>query len=137
MAYGYNGARLNATPQSQQTDFLLAIAQILLAFVMALGFLAVIFVLIFYHGALDQVTNTLLTGLAGVLGTIVTQQSGYFFQRQRPPTLPDPSPPGAPTLSGVFNGPIAPNATTSNTISSKPAAVSPPGAPGTGGAAHI
>ena len=76
--------------KSSTSDFILAIAQVVLGFVMAAGFLAVIFVLIFYHGSLDQSTNTLLTGLAGVLGTIVTQQSGYFFQRQRPPTLPDP-----------------------------------------------
>lgn len=76
--------------KSAVSDFILAVAQVLLGFVMAMGFLGVIFVLIFYHQSLDQGTNTLLTGLAGVLGTIVTQQSGYFFQRQRPPTLPDP-----------------------------------------------
>lgn len=116
---------------SARTDYLLAIAQILLASIMAMGFLAVIFVLIFYHATLDQGTNTLLTGLAGVLGTIVTQQSGYFFQRQRPPGTPDPAPPSAPTLTGVFNGDIAPNAASAN-LAPKSAA---PSAPGNGGRA--
>jgi hypothetical protein len=77
--------------RSVVADFILAIAQVFLGILMAGGFLGVIYTLIFFHGTLDPVSNTLLTGLAGVLGTIVTQQSGYFFQRNRPPTLPDPS----------------------------------------------
>ena len=70
-------------------ETLLAKAQISLSHIMAVGFLGVMFVLIFYHSQLDETAKTLLTGLAGVLGTIVTQQSGYWFQRQRPHTSQD------------------------------------------------
>ena len=85
------------------TDHLLARAQVSLSHIMAGGFLAVIFVLIFFHAMLDDTSKTLLTGLAGVLGTIVTQQSGYWFQRQRPhtPTDDNSNPTQAPQGSGV------------------------------------
>jgi len=81
------------------TDNLLSKAQISLSHIMALGFLGVIFTLIFFHASLDETSKTLLTGLAGVLGTIVTQQSGYWFQRQRPHTLEDGTDDSAPLLS--------------------------------------
>jgi hypothetical protein len=70
-------------------DLLLARAQVGLAFLMALGFLSTLFVLIAVHNELAPVENSLLSGLTGVLGTIVTQQSGYFFARQRPHALAD------------------------------------------------
>jgi len=77
-----------------RVDVLLARAQVGIALLMAAGFLGVIYVLIFYHGTLDDTSKTLLTGLAGVLGTIVTQQSGYFFARHRPNEAPEvPTPP--------------------------------------------
>ena len=83
-------------------DLFLARVQAWLASLMALGFLGLIFVLIAFHASLDETAKTLLTGLAGVLGTIVTQQSGYFFARHRPPTEldngDDQNPtPGVPT----------------------------------------
>jgi hypothetical protein len=106
------------------SDFILAIAQVLLGFIMAMGFLGVIFVLIFYHQSLDQGTNTLLTGLAGVLGTIVTQQSGYFFQRQRPPTLPDPDRTSSTTTSSTTPAPtIVPAGSTLVSAPTPPAAI--------------
>jgi hypothetical protein len=88
------------------TDYLLAKAQISLSHLMSGGFLAVIFVLIFFHRDLDDTSKTLLTGLAGVLGTIVTQQNGYWFQRQRPHTQTDgdsevPTKPANPASTGV------------------------------------
>lgn len=74
------------------TDKILAYAQVGLAFFFAAGFIGSFFVLIFYHGALSQTENTLLTGLLGVLGTIVTQQNGYFFSRQRLSGIPVDAP---------------------------------------------
>ena len=46
--------------------------------------------------------RAMLTGLAGVLGTIVTQQSGYFFARHRPPTGSDDDvPPAVPAAASA------------------------------------
>jgi len=72
-------------------DLLLAKAQVGLAVLMSLGFLATLFVLILLHNTLAPVENSLLSGLTGVLGTIVTQQSGYFFARQRIAGLTNPN----------------------------------------------
>lgn len=69
-----------------QLDLLLARAQVWLATLFSMGFIGVIFTLIFYHQNFTPDGRAMLTGLAGVLGTIVTQQSGYFFARHRPQT---------------------------------------------------
>lgn len=73
------------------SDLLLAKAQVGLAVLMAIGFLATLFTLVAVHNTLAPVENSLLSGLTGVLGTIVTQQSGYFFARQRPHAIADDS----------------------------------------------
>jgi hypothetical protein len=65
-------------------DQLLAKSQVRLAYLYGVGFIGLIFVIIFWHKELDKDSYAMLTGLAGVLGTIATQQNGYFFQRQRP-----------------------------------------------------
>jgi hypothetical protein len=65
-------------------EVLLARSQVRLAYLYGIGFIGLIFVIIFWHKELDKDSYAMLTGLAGVLGTIATQQNGYFFQRQRP-----------------------------------------------------
>jgi len=77
-------------------DLLVAKAQIWLASVFSIGFLGCLFVLIFFHQQMTQLGITLVTGLTGVLGTVVTQIVAYFFARHRPasddsdPTQPPP-----------------------------------------------
>ena len=83
-----------------KVDTLLARAQVGLAFFFSAGFIGCLFVLMLLHNQLDTDAKTLLTGLLGVLGTIITQQSAYFFARHRPPTVedadvPDPTNPVA------------------------------------------
>jgi len=73
------------------TDLLLARAQVAIAFLFSIGFMSILFVLIFYYSNLSAPANTLLSGLTGALVTIVTQQSAFFFARQRPNALPDPT----------------------------------------------
>jgi len=81
---------------------MLARAQIWLASLFALGFIGVIFTLIFFHEVFTPDGRAMLTGLAGVLGTIVTQQSGYFFARHRPPTGSDDDvPPAVPAAASA------------------------------------
>lgn len=65
-------------------DLILARAQVGLAFFFAGGFLGCLVILFFNHATMTPQELTIVTGLTGVLGTIVTQQSGYFFARQRP-----------------------------------------------------
>lgn len=86
-------------------DLMIARAQIGIALLFGVAFIGVLFTLIFFYSNLNAAANTLLSGLTGALVTIVTQQSAFFFARQRPQALPDPtqttttitSPPGATT----------------------------------------
>lgn len=66
---------------------LLARAQVWLATVTLFGFLGCLYILFFNHQQMSAQDIGILSALTGVLGTIATQQNGYFFQRQRP-TLP-------------------------------------------------
>lgn len=75
----------------KDADLLLVRAQVGLAFFFSFGFIGAVFVMVFFNGTLSQTANTLLTGLLGVLGTIVTQQMNYFYARQRTLGLSDPS----------------------------------------------
>ena len=69
-----------------QIDLLLARAQVGLAFLAMIGFLAILGILIFYQSQLTPTTTTVLTGLLSVFGTILTMMMNYFFARQRPGT---------------------------------------------------
>ncbi|MDE2103827.1 MAG: hypothetical protein KGL39_41705 [Patescibacteria group bacterium] len=87
-------------------DWLLAKAQVRLATITLLGFLAML-------GALLWLLNfsaakpspdliALVSTATGVLGTIATQQSGYFFARHRPQSDGDdvnPTGPAAPATT--------------------------------------
>ena len=76
---------------SGDTDKLLAHAQIGLAFLIAIGFLAMLGILLFHSTTLTTEGTTIVTGLLSVLGTILTLQMNFFFARHRPAaqTLPD------------------------------------------------
>jgi len=78
-----------------EIDRLLARAQVGLAFLFAVGFILILAVLLLSLTGVKELpasTNALLTGLLGVFGTIITLQQNYFFARQRPHGLPDPTP---------------------------------------------
>jgi len=47
--------------------------------------------LVFLPKPIDEPTNTLLTTLLSVLGTILVQQSSFWFARNRPAGVPDPT----------------------------------------------
>jgi hypothetical protein len=47
--------------------------------------------LLFLPRPLDESTKTLLITLLGILGTLITQQSNFWFARQRTAGVPDPS----------------------------------------------
>jgi energy-coupling factor transporter transmembrane protein EcfT len=78
-------------------DTLIAKTQAKLAFLFGVAFIFVLLMLIFVLAlwALKVLTEpptsilSLLTGLLGVFGTIVTLQQNYFFARHRPPTAAD------------------------------------------------
>jgi hypothetical protein len=79
-------------------DLILARAQVALAFFFGACFMGCLGVLMFNHATMSAQELTIVTGLTSVLGTIVTQQSNYFFARQRPHistdgTDPSPLPP--------------------------------------------
>jgi hypothetical protein len=74
-----------------QADLLLARAQVGLGFMILFGFLAILAALLFHTGTMSSTEVTILTGLLSVLGTILTLVMNFFFARQRPPTLPDPT----------------------------------------------
>jgi len=75
----------------------LALAQIL-HFTLALaGFIGLLFVIVLGWAHLDGTSEKLAYTMLGVLGTIVTQQAGFFYQRQREtpadtPPIPAPAP---------------------------------------------
>lgn len=63
-----------------------ALAQIgIFALTMA-GFIGLLYVLILGGAMLDETSEKLTYTMLGVLGTIVTGMSGYFYSRQRPET---------------------------------------------------
>jgi hypothetical protein len=55
--------------------------------------------LVFFHSNLSETANTLLTGLLGVFGTVLTLQQNYFFARHRPASTDDETSGGATPLS--------------------------------------
>ncbi len=86
-------------------EIILARAQVSITRLTLGGFLLMLFVLLvllFVPGvkASPEIVS-LVSAATGSLGTILTQQNGYFFQRQRPhsaddPSDPNPTPPAPP-----------------------------------------
>ena len=64
----------------------LALAQILIFAGTMAGFIGLLYVLILGGAMLDETSEKLTYTMLGVLGTIVTGMSGYFYSRQRPET---------------------------------------------------
>jgi uncharacterized membrane-anchored protein len=73
-------------------DLLLAKAQVFFASTMLLGIFALVFVLIFFHGDMTATAVTIITSVITALVTILTLQMNFFYARQRPAALPDPTP---------------------------------------------
>lgn len=72
-------------------DLLLARAQVFFAAVMLIGIFAMVFVLIFFHGDMTTTAVTIITSVITALVTILTLQMNFFYARQRPAALPDPT----------------------------------------------
>lgn len=70
-------------------------AQIGLAYMYGLGFLAVLGALILAPPNVNEFVKSMLLTMLGYLGALVQQQSSYFFARQRP----DTPPPGETTVT--------------------------------------
>ena len=69
---------------------LLAWAQVVFFTISLVGFIGILYVVVLGSAKLDPTSEKLAYTMLGVLGTIVTQQAGYFYQRHRPQALPDP-----------------------------------------------
>lgn len=76
-------------------DTTTARAQIGLAYMYGLGFLAVLAALILAPPSVNEFVKSMLLTMLGYLGALVQQQSSYFFARQRP----DASTPGETTVT--------------------------------------
>ena len=101
-------------------DSLIANAQRNITYGYILLFTLSLAALIFMPKPIDPQTNTLLVTLLSVLGTILVQQSSFWFARQRSAGVPDPTSVGP--VSNVENMNVA--------APVKPAAVTDPGQPG-------
>jgi hypothetical protein len=62
---------------------LTAQAQVFLFALSLVGFLGLLFAIVLGFARLDGTSEKLAYTMLGVLGTIVTQQAGYFYARQR------------------------------------------------------
>lgn len=62
---------------------LTAQAQVFLFAISLVGFLGLLFAIVLGFARLDGTSEKLAYTMLGVLGTIVTQQAGYFYARQR------------------------------------------------------
>jgi hypothetical protein len=58
-----------------------------------LGFMGLMFVIVLGIAHLNNESEKLAYTMLGVLGTILTQQSGYFYARQRSEGQPHPTQP--------------------------------------------
>lgn len=72
-------------------------AQIGLAFFYAIAFVIVLCLLILRPPQVDEFGKAVLQTLLGGLLVLCTQQSGYFFARQRPDSTTGAAPPVDPT----------------------------------------
>lgn len=91
---------------SKDMDLLLARAQVFLAILFATGFLALTAGLIFFHSQMSTQDVTLVTTMLTVMGTLLTLQMNFFYARQRPQALPDPSTTTITTPAGDNNAPL-------------------------------
>ena len=72
-------------------DELLAWAQVIFAFLMLVGIFALVGMLVFLHANMTPTALTIVTSVVTALVTIFTLMMNFFYARQRPQALPDPS----------------------------------------------
>lgn len=72
-------------------DVLTAKAQIAFFVISLIGFIGLLFVIVLGQAKLDEATEKLAYTMLGVFGTIITQQSAYFYARQRPESQEPPN----------------------------------------------
>lgn len=86
----------SSTPDlsKQQLDVMIARTQARVTYGYMFLFGGIVVALIFMRKEMDPTLNTLLVSLSSVLGTIMVQQSSFWFARQRTAGVPsDPNPP--------------------------------------------
>jgi uncharacterized membrane-anchored protein len=118
-------------------DYLLAWAQIGLAFLFAICIFALVFVLIFFNASISATALTIITTVITALVTILTLIANFFYARTRPAALPDPSTTTTSTTTTTTPAPvivpagsiIAPGVShaTTSTAAQVAAALKPPG----------
>jgi hypothetical protein len=87
-------------------DLMLARAQVGMSFLFAILIFALLFVLIFMHEAISGVALTIITSVIASLITVLTLQQNFFFARQRPHALPDPTNTTTTTTSTTTPPPV-------------------------------
>lgn len=87
-------------------DLLLAKAQVWFAGGMLFGVFALLFTLIFFHGQMTATSVTIITSVITALVTILTLQMNFFYARQRPAALPDPTNTTTTTTSTTEPAPL-------------------------------
>lgn len=94
---------------TKDMDLLLARAQVYMALLFGAGFIALLAGLLFLHSEMTNTTLTIVTTMLTVLGTLLTLQMNFFYARQRPHALPDPSTTTTTTVTtpaGDSNAPL-------------------------------
>lgn len=91
---------------NEHPDLMLARAQIALTFVLLSAIITMVAGLIFFHNVMTDKTVSTVTNLLMLLGTLLTLSWNYFYARQRPQALPDPSTTTITTPAGDNNAPL-------------------------------
>lgn len=82
-------------------ELIIGHAQVWLFFVSLIGFVGLLYILVLGRSKMDDASEKLAYTMLGVLGTIVTQQAGYFYARQRPTDGTQPNPTTVITPSSI------------------------------------
>lgn len=91
---------------------------------MLLGIFGLLFVLIFFHGNMTTTAVTIITSVIAALITILTLQMNFFYARQRPHALPDPSTTTTSTTTTTTPAPlVVPEGSTLVPAPAPPAAI--------------
>jgi predicted lipid-binding transport protein (Tim44 family) len=101
-------------------DRLLARAQVFLAVLFAVGFLGLLTGMIFFHSDMSATVLTTVTTMLTVLGTLLTLQMNFFYARQRPAALPDPTTTTTSTTTTTTPSPGGPDVPISSTVTVGP-----------------
>lgn len=105
------------------TDRMLAWAQIVFAFLMLIGIFGLVFVLIFFNTNMTATAVTVMTSVITALVTILTLMMNFFYARQRPSALPDPTISSSTTTTTTSTPLVVPRGSTIVPTPSPPAAI--------------